>query len=357
MCNPVGSRGETRALKRFRAERPLLLYVAKRLLFMPVGIFVVVSLAFLIVNVVPSDPAREISGGLAKPQELQEIRHSLGIDRPLPDRYLHYLGQLAHANLGTSYFAQRPVSSEIRQFLPNTVELIVMALLVATAIGLVVGGASAYFRGRWPDRLGSGWFTVTQSIPDFLLGLIFIYFLFFTLRWAPPPVGRLGLLDTPPHRVTGGLIVDSVIGRDWSTLRSAFSHSVLPVLTLGLYYSAYLGKTARAALTRAFNSNQVEFGRACGLSERKVIGYAFREARTPILTYGGILFAGLVGGAAIVETIFAWGGIGQWAIASIIDLDIPAIQGFILIAGLITLVVFLVVDVLVVVLDPRVSYD
>ncbi len=332
--------------------------VAKRLVFIPVAVFIVITLAFGLVNVLPGDPALLIAGDLASDERLAEIRAELGTDKPIPQRYGEYVHQLfVERSLGDSYFTKRSITDEIIQRFPDTLELVVLGLLGAVLYGTLLGVLSSYFRRRWPDRVSRLSVTITQSIPDFFLGLLLIYLVFYKLGWAPAPVGRLGLLDLPPERVTGAVILDTIIARDWGLLRTAAHHAMLPVITLALFYSSHFAKTSRAVLARAFTSEQVEFARACGLSEMKVVGYAFREARTPVLTYVGILFAALFGGAAIVETVFAWGGIGPWAIEAMTKLDVPAIQGFILVVGLLTLLVYLVLDLVVVALDPRVSYE
>lgn len=335
----------------------VLRYGRRRLLFLPVAMFVVVTLAFLLVNVLPGNPVGVIAGPAASEEQIAEIESRLGLDQPMFDRYVDYLGDLVQWDLGRSFYTNREITSEVGRFLPNTLELVVLSLALATVIGIGLGTIAAYWHNRAPDRASRTVITVFQSIPDFFLALVLIYGLFYLVGWAPAPVGRLGLLESAPDRVTGALILDSIIQGEWATLRSALSHSVLPVLTLGIYYSSYFAKTTIASLLPALESKQVEFARASGLSERKVLIYAFRQARTPILTYGGILLAALTGGAAIVETIFSWGGFGEWAIDSILQLDIPAVQGFIVIAGLGTLLIFIALDMLVAALDPRVDYD
>jgi peptide/nickel transport system permease protein len=329
---------------------------ARRLLFLPLAIFIVVTFAFAVVNLTPGDPARVIAGGLAGEEQLAEIRADLGIDKPIPQRYVAYMSQLASGDLGQSFFTRNSIASEIAQRLPATLELVVLSLVVAALIGLALGGLGAYFRRRAPDRLAKIVIAMIQAVPDFFLGLVLVYLVFFVLGWAPAPVGRLGLLDIPPPRVTGATITDSLISGDWALARRALHHAMLPIVTLGLFYSAYFAKTARATLVSAFESRQVEFARACGLPEWKVVGYALRQARTPIMTYAAILFSTLIGGAALVEVVFAWGGIGEWAIGRILNLDLPAIQGFVLVAGLITLLTYIALDLLVAALDPRISY-
>lgn len=332
-------------------------YLLNRLLLLPLGLFIVVSLTFALVNLTPGDPARAIAGGLADEETIAEIRAELGLDLPLPQRYVAYVSDLARGDLGTSFFTQRPVAEEIWQRLPDSVELIIASLALATVLGLILGGIGAYYRGRPADRISRLVTSVIQSIPDFFLGLVLIYVLFYLLGWTPAPVGRLGLMEVRPPRITGALLTDAVLAGDTALVRSALRHLIMPVLALGVFYSAYFAKTARAVLSGAFASRQVEFARACGLPPRTIWAYAFREARTPIMTYGAILFAVLIGGAAIVEIVFAWGGVGEWAVARILSLDIPAIQGFVLVAGTVTLLTYVLLDILVAALDPRISYS
>ena len=332
-------------------------YVRRRVLFLPVALFTVVVLSFLLVNALPGNPAGVIAGPAATPDELAAIEARLGLDQPLHERFLGYLGNLVQGDFGTSYYTERPILDEVLRFLPATIELVALSLALAAVVGIGLGTLAAYHKGRLADRMSRMMVTIFQSIPDFFLALLLIYFLFYVIGWAPGPVGQLGLLDDPPPRVTGAVLVDAALAGDPAVFRSAAAHAFLPVLTLGIYYSAYFARSTYAAMVPALESKQVEFARASGLTERRVLAYAFRQARTPILTYGGILLAALLGGAAIVEMIFSWGGFGEWAIEAILQLDVPAVQGFILFAGLGTLLVFTVLDILVAMLDPRVRYD
>jgi ABC-type dipeptide/oligopeptide/nickel transport system permease component len=332
-------------------------YTLRRLALLPLGVFVVVSLSFGLVSLVPGDPARAIAGGLASEETLDGIRAELGLDQPFATRYSNYVTGLARFDLGRSFVTEQPVRSEIWDRMPDSIELIVMSLAVATILGLALGGVGAYFRGRALDRATRLLTSAIQSIPDFFLGVVLIYLLFYILGWAPAPVGRIGLGEARPPDVTGGLLTDAVIAGDWAAFWSGLRHSIMPVLALGLFYSAYFAKTTRAVLGTAFASRQVEFARACGLPTRTIWAYALRDARTPIMTYGAILFAVLIGGAAIVEIVFAWGGVGQWAVERILALDIPAIQGFVLFAGIITLLTYVTLDIIVARLDPRITYE
>lgn len=331
-------------------------YIRKRLVFIPIGLISVIVLDFLLVNVLPGDPSGVIAGPAATQADLAATRHRLGLDQSIAERFGHYLGNLAHGDLGHSYYTNRPVLSDVGRFLPATLELVILSLILAAILGVGLGTIASYWKGRLPDRTSRMLVTIFQAIPDFFLALLLIFLLFYKLGWAAAPVGQLGLLDNAPPKVTGATIIDALISGNMGTFQSAVAHAVLPVMALGIYYAAYFARSTFATLVPALESKQVEYARACGLSERRVLAYAFRQARTPILTYAGILLAALVGGAAIVETIFSWGGFGQWAIDSILKLDLPDIQGFILFAGLGTLIVFTALDILVAVLDPRVRY-
>lgn len=332
----------------------LLRLIGKRLLAIPLSLFVVATFAFGLVALIPGDPAVQILGQFASTDELARLRAELGLDRSFIARYGTFMGQLVQGDLGTSFFSRRPVVEEIGRYLPATIELVVLSTLGAVIIGLVIGGIGAYYRGRWQDRVSSGAITLFQSVPDFLLALLLIFFLFYVLRLVPPPVGRLGFGEAGPPSITGMLLVDALIAGDFATFKRAASASIMPVLALSVVYSAYIGKISRTTIATALNSDQALYARGCGLSEWRVFKYALLQSRTPILTYGAILFGSLIGGAAIIETVFAWRGVGEWALQSMLKLDMPAIQGFIIVAGGITLLLYLVLDILVIFLDPRI---
>ncbi len=332
-------------------------YVLKRLAFLPLAMFLVITVSFFMVNLLPGDPARVIAGGFATDETLAKINADLGLDQPLLPRFGDYLSGLVKGDLGISFETQVPVADGVVRFLPATIELVLPALLFAAVGGIALGTFGAYYRGRAPDRITSAFVSLGQAVPDFFLGIVLIYVLFFRLGLTPGPEGRLGFLDTVPESRTNFMFLDAALDGEWSTFGSLVSHAILPWLTLALVYMAYFARVTRSVVTNALDSQQVEFARACGLPERTVLHYAFLEARTSVLTFGGILFAALIGGAAIVESIFSWNGFGQWGLDAMLRLDIPVILGFIVVSGILTLLVFFVIDLLVLKLDPRVSYE
>lgn len=329
-------------------------FFVKRAIFIPLSLFVVVSVAFAILYLLPSNPAQAILGDFGTPEDIARLRTELGLDESFLTRYGTFLNDVIHGDLGKSFFTQEEITTEIGRYLPNTLELIAFALFIASVIGVTVGSFAAYFRHRVPDKIAKVAITTMQSTPDFFLAGVLIYVVFYLGHAAPDPAGRMGIDSL---NQSGFLLIGNFFNGNWSDFWIALQHMFLPGVALGFVYAAYFAKTARASMSRALWSNQVEFARACGLREGLVVRYAFATARTPILTYGAILFGVLVGGEAIVETIFSWQGVGQWALEASLKLDIPVMQGFILVAGVITLVIYLFLDLLVATLDPRVSYD
>lgn len=330
--------------------------VVTRLGFLVAALFGVMTLSFLLASITPGDPAQVIAGPMASQSQVDAVSAELGLDKPIHERYVDYVGGLMQGDLGESYYSKRPVASEIADKLPATLSLVALSVVLATVLGVAAGSVGAYFRGRLPDRVIRLFTGVLQAVPDFFLGLLLIYVLFFLLGWVPAPAGELSFTETAPDKVTGVVAIDALIAGDFAVARSALQHMVLPVLTLALVYAAYFAKTARTTVGRALNSQQAEFARAIGLRERTVLRYAFVESRTTIATYAGVIFAALFGGEAIVERIFAWDGIGAWALNGILQLDVPVVQGMVLVAGSITLITYTMLDIVVGFLDPRVSH-
>ncbi len=329
-------------------------FFVKRAIFIPVSLFVVVSVAFAILYVLPANPAQAILGDFGSPEDVARLRVELGLDEGFFARYGNFLWETIQGDLGTSFFTQEKITTEIVRYLPNTLELIVFALVIASVIGVAVGSFAAYFRQRVPDKIAKVAITTMQSTPDFFLAGVLIYVVFYLAGAAPAPAGRMAIDSL---NQSGFLLIGNFFGGNWSEFWDALQHMFLPGVSLGFVYAAYFAKTARASMSLALWSNQVEFARACGLRESLVLRYAFATARTPILTYGAILFGVLVGGEAVVETIFSWQGVGQWALEGSLKLDVPVMQGFILVAGVITLAIYLLLDLVVATLDPRVSYE
>lgn len=326
----------------------------KRFSALPLSLFVLVTLSFLMVHVLPGDPARAIAGQYSAPSVLNQIRHQLGLDKPLISQYGSYLDDLVHGNLGTSYRSQTSVGHEIFSRLPGDIELIAASVIVAVVVGLGLGFVGAYWESRLPDRLSRVAVSIQQSLPDFVIGLLLIYFLFFRASVFPAPLGQLSMTAVPPAKITGMVVVDSALHGDWSTFADAMEHLVLPAVSLGFILAAIFAKVSRSALSTALRSPQTEFARACGMRERTIIYYATTVARTPFLTYLAIVVGTALGGVAIIEQVFSWNGAAQWGVAAIFSSDLPSVQGFIIVLGTAAILIYALLDVVVMLLDPRI---
>lgn len=330
-------------------------FTGKRLVLIPGSIFVLLSLSFGLVLLMPGDPALSIAGSFATDEYLADLRAALGLDQTPWMRYRNYMVAAIGGDLGASFRSGRPVVVEIVEFLPNTLELVLVSLVLAMVGGVSIGSIGGYFQRRWPDRIVGSLITVIQSLPIFVLGIALIYIFYYRLRLVPPPVGRLGFISTLPPRVTGFLFADLILAGDWGGLKVASQKMLLPVATTALVYMSFFAKLARSITGEAMKSAEIEFARAIGLRERRVLYHAVLSGRSAVLTYAAILMGQLVGGAAIVEYVFAWNGVGYWGIAGVLSLDVPVIQGFVIVSGLVTLLTYIVLDLSIVILDPRVT--
>ncbi len=331
------------------------MYLLRRLALLPILLFLLVTVTFVLVNAIPNDPAQVIGGSNATPAALAQIRHQLGLDLPLWQQFVDYLNGVIHGDLGNSYVDRSPVLSDIFNHATSSLEIIVPALALAAVAGTAFGSTAAYRHGTQLDHLLRRLMSLGQSVPEFVIGVLLIFFAFYTFGVVPAPSGQLSFTDAAPPTRTGAALVDAVVTGQTSTAVSAATHLILPVITLSAALAVFFARTARTVMTDSLGGPATEFARACGLPERKIIRYAFKQSRTPVITYIGTLFAASLGGVAIVEIIFSWNGLGQWGLDKIIQLDLPVIEGFVIVIGAATLIVYAFLEVLVVSLDPRLS--
>ncbi|WP_283136381.1 ABC transporter permease [Rhizohabitans arisaemae] len=336
--------------------RSTLTYALKRLLLVPFMLFLIATLSFLLLALIPGDPAVLIVGEFADQETLARVRADLGLDRPFWEQYLTYLAAVAQADLGQSYLTGTPVMEEIGQRLPNSLVIIIPSLLMAVVVGTVVGTAGGYFRRGPVGKVTSVLISAAQGVPPFFLAIVLIYLLVFTIRMFPVPTGMLYSSMRPPPEVTGVVPLDALLAGQWSVLGAITAHAILPVIATGLFLASYFAKTVRTSVTQAMATPQVEFARACGLPERQVVRYALLTARTSVLTYTAVLFGVMLSATAVVEVVFSWPGIGAWALDGVLKGDLPIIQGFIVVTGGLVIIAYVVLDVLVAALDPRIRH-
>jgi len=334
----------------------LLTYLGRRCVVALVALFGVVLIAFVVAHVVPADPLATVLSDMATkdPSVRAAYVKRWGLDRPLPEQFLAYLGNVFRGDLGESFTTRRPVLQDLWQFLPATVELSVAALLVAVGFGVPLGIWAAVRHNRAADHATRAIALAGAASPIFWTGLIALYVFYYVLEWAPGP-GRLDTHLTLPPRVTGFLLVDSVVARNSELFASAVRHLILPATVLGWFVMGIVSRTTRASLLEVLAADYVRTARAKGLREGVVVGlHALRNALIPVITVIGLTFASLLSGAVLTETVFAWPGIGRYAVTASTRLDYPAILGVTMLTAVIYIAVNLVVDVLYGVLDPRI---
>jgi len=306
----------------------LVRYLIKRFFGLLIVVFGIVTILFLILNLTPGDPARLIAGIGATEEDVEMIRKSLGLDKPLHIRYILYISGLLRLDLGKSIRTGTPVLHEVLIRLPNTIVLAVSSMALALAIGIPLGIVAAVRTSSLLDYLIITLSIVGNSIPVFWLGLMFI--VLFSVKLRLLPAGGIG---TPLHLV-------------------------LPSLTIAIYLLSYIIRFTRTAVLDALRQEFVRYALSKGLPRRVVLyKHVLRNALIPVLTITGLQFGALLGGAPITETVFAWPGIGKYIVDSIFAKDYPAVQGSVFIFALIYAIVNLVTDLLYVVVDPRVKLE
>ena len=331
-------------------------FVARRLGFLVFVILGVSVLTFVISHVVPADPARLLLGRTATAQQIADLRTNLGFDKPLPVQYLVYMEHLLRGDLGQSISSHRPVLSDIADYFPATVELTIYALALCLAVGLPLGVVSALARDRWPDHLVRIFSIAGVALPLFWLGLVLQVILYGRLHLLPAEQ-RLDLFMSAPRHITGMYTFDSLLTGNWAALGNSLRHIVLPALTLAFAALATMTRVTRASVLEALDQDYIRTARAKGLRRRRVVyRHALRNALIPTTTLMGLQVGNLLGGAFLVEIVFSWPGIGFYSVQAIRAFDYAAIMGVTIIIAVAYTMVNLVVDVLYVVLDPRITY-
>lgn len=318
----------------------------------------VVVVTFLLTRALPGDPAAFFAGPAATPEAIEEIRRALGLDRSLPVQFGYYVRDLARGDLGTSLSTGQPVVTELATRLPASLELTLAGLLFAAVIAIPLGVLAATRPGSWIDHLCRIVTTAGVSLPTFFTGLVLAYVFYFLLGIAPAPIGRLDPLYSSPDHVTGFFLVDSVLMRDGELLWASAKQLVLPAITLGLFVMAPLARMTRAAMLGVLSSDFIRTALASGLSAPTILYvYAFRNALLPVVTTLGMVFSFLLGSNVLVEKVFAWPGIGSYAIEALVASDYAPVQGFVLAMATLYVALNLAIDILYGVIDPRVQME
>ncbi len=340
-----------------RASNKLKLVLLRLLQAVP-ALFGIVLVSFLLTRALPGDPAVYFAGPMADEQSIAEIRQQMGLDRPLPLQFFSYIGDLLQGELGQSISTGRPVLTELASRLPASLELTLFALLLSLLVALPLGILAATRPNSWVDHLCRVVVTAGVSLPTFFTGLLLLYIFYFLLGWAPSPMGRLDFAYLPPETVTGSFVIDALLAGDPETARAAFAQLLLPAITLGLFTLAPIARMTRAALIQVLEGEFIRTARAAGLARRKVLyRYGLRNAILPVITTLGMVFSFALGANVLVEKVFAWPGIGSFAVEALVVSDYAAVQGFVLCMAVLFVLLNLLIDVIYTLVDPRVRME
>lgn len=330
-------------------------FVMKRLGIMAIQVWGIVTLVFILIQLLPGDPTYLLAGGLASDETRAALTADLGLDQPIYIRYWRYLTNVLQGDLGTSYFTSSPVLEEVLRRFSSTLELVTFAFVAAVALAVPLGVLTAVTKKGLLKRISFLYGMVAGALPEFWWALMLILVFFVTLGVAPAPLGRIDIIITPPARVTGLLTVDSLLAGNLAAFRSAFAHLILPGLTLAFVYAAPLLKLTRTQMLESLSSDYVRYAYACGLPNRQIYRGALRNAVMPVITLSGLVYGYLISAAVLVETVFSWGGLGEFAVQSVVNSDYLAVSGTVMFIAVFALSVYVFMDILHAIVDPRVK--
>mgnify|MGYP000471438557 CR=1 FL=1 len=318
----------------------------------------VVVIGFVLTRALPGDPAVYFAGAAADEASIAEIRTTLGLDRPLPVQFLIYIGDLLSGDFGNSISTGQPVLSDLANRLPASLELTLVALMMSCGIAIPLGVMAATHPGSLIDHACRVLVTAGVSLPTFFTGVVLIYVFYYLLGIAPSPLGRLDFIYLEPPRVTGFFLIDSLLAGDFETFFAALRQLILPAATLALFTLAPIARMTRASMLGALSADFVRTARAAGLTGRTVrYTYAFRNALLPVVTTLGMVFSFTLGANVLVEKVFAWPGIGSYAVEALVVSDYAAVQGFVLAMAFLFVALNLIIDLTYTLIDPRIGFE
>lgn len=327
----------------------------RRLAVVPLTMAGLLTLTFVVMRVLPQDQASLRLGSAATPEAVEQLRHDLGLDKSILSQFGEYLGNVVQGDFGTSYRTSNGVLGDLMDRFPATLELIFFALLLALVIALPTAVYVALRPKTRINQLTRLYGLLAGGLPDFWISLLLIYFLYHLWGVAPAPVGRLPLDSIPPPRVTGLYTVDGLLAGDPGLAWQALKQLSLPVFALAFASGGAFFKMFLASMRETVASPYVAHARALGVPSRFLIPQIVRAAFPPTLTLVSVQATFLLGGAVLVESLFSWDGLGRYAVDAITGADFVAVQGFVLVAGAFTVIVYLIADLVHAILDPRIE--
>lgn len=333
----------------------MLKYTLKRLAMAIPVIWGIVTIVFVLMRVFSANPAYLMLGQRATAERVAEVSTYLGLDQPIWKQYIIYMKQLLQGDLGTSLFSNQPVMQELLERLPATIELALFAVLIASVVGITLGVICAVKQNSFLDRICQVGGLVGISLPRFWLGLMLIIAFAVNMKLLPVS-GRFDFMAQPEH-ITGFMILDSIITRDWKALGSTLRYLMLPGCSIAISSVGTIMRYTRSTMLETIRQDYIRTARAKGLRERTVVvRHALKNAMIPIITVIGMELGGLFGGSVLTETIFAWPGVGKYVVDGINNSDYAVVQGGCMLVAVISVMMNLVVDLLYGTLDPRIRY-
>ena len=331
-------------------------YLMRRVFLAIPTVFGISLIVFIIANALPADPVSSFlpNSALENQTIVEEFRRKWGLDRPLHEQYFSWISNVIQGDFGISLRSKRPVSQDISGFLPATIELATVAIVISLSLGVTLGVISAVWRGKPVDYLARILALIGVSFPVFVLALIGKRFLAVELDWLPSG-RRLDLLLRAPSSITGFYTVDSLLAGNWRVFQNAVSHIVLPSIVLAVFSMGFITRLTRSAMLESLGQDYMRTARSKGLRERVVIfRHGLRNALIPVVTIIGLSYSSLLAGAVLTESIFSWPGIGRYAFISATSQDFPATMGVTMLIALIYVGVNFIVDILYFFVDPRI---
>jgi peptide/nickel transport system permease protein len=331
-------------------------YLLRRFGLMVFTLLGVLIVTFFVSHVIPADPIGAILGPQAPPELIAKIRHKLGFDKPVYVQFLIYLKNVLHGDLGISLRTQNPVIEDLRRFFPATIELATTALLIGIFLGIPLGILSAVRQDRLSDHIARVFSLIGLSMPVFWLALILLLIFYYRLGWLPGP-GQLDPYLFPEEPITGVLLLDSLLHRDFEVFFNALKHLILPAFVLGYFSTAAIVRITRSSMLEVMKLEYIQTARAKGLRERIVIyKHALKNAMIPVTTVIGLTYGSLLEGSVLTETVFAWPGLGRYMTSAFLFLDFNAVMGGTLLIALIFSLANLTVDILYAFLNPKIRF-
>jgi ABC-type dipeptide/oligopeptide/nickel transport system permease component len=328
-------------------------YLTRRVLAAVVALLGVAVIVFIVTRLL-GDPVQLILGQRATAQQTAELRHKLGYDDAIYTQFFRYIGDLVQGNLGVSNYTQQSVLTEIWNRFPATLELAIAGMLLGLLWTIPLGVLAAQRPGGVVDRITRAIAEFGLAIPNFFLGLLLVLLFAYILGWAPAPVGQVDIAAPLPQKVTGMVVIDSLIDGQWTTFWSSLKYLVLPAVTLAITSCPPVMALTRASMITALRSDYVRGARAFGLPPRRVRWYALKNSLVPVMTMAAMTFGFLLGNTVLVETVFSWPGIGLYSVQAMQRFDYAPVLGVVLLGSALYILVYLLSDLVSMAIDPRI---